>query len=129
MFLHQRVQFHYAEEVRFTDERRRGRIWDGSICDVECTVRRDPISVNAFRAVLQARLASNNVHVDIFKRAQPTFDGEDFELVQITVYRNGLPDDHFAFDDGGELVRRAYRPVFKAAMTYEPSTVSSRWGQ
>ena len=117
MFLNQRVQFQHAEEVRFTDERRRGRSWDGFICEVDCSVRRDPISVDAFRAALRERFASSNIHVDIFERVRPTFDGEDCELVQITVYREGLPDDHFAFDDGGELVRRAYRPVFEAAMT------------
>jgi len=122
MFLNQRMQFQHAEEVRFTDERRRGRSWDGFICDLDCAVRRDPIAVDAFRAALRERFASNNIHVDIFERVRPTFDGEDCELVQITVYREGLPDDHFAFDDDGELVRRAYRPVFEAAMTYEPST-------
>ena len=122
MFLNQRVQFRYAEEVHFTDERRRGRSWDGFICDVDCAVRRDPIAVDAFRAALRERFASINVHVDIFERVRPTFDGEDCEMVQITVYREGLPDEHFAFDDGGELVRRASRPVFEAAMTYEPST-------
>ena len=47
------------------------------------------------------RFASNNIHVDIFERVRPTFDGEDCDLVQITVYREGLPDDHFAFDDDG----------------------------
>ena len=122
MFLNQRTQFQHAEEVRFTDERRRGRSWDGFICVADCSVRRDPISIDAFRAALRERFASNNIHVDIFERVRPTFDGEDCELVQITVYREGLPDDHFAFDDDGELVRRAYRPVFEAAMTYEPST-------
>lgn len=122
MFLNQRTQFQHAEEVRFADERRRGRSWDGFICVADCIVRRDPISIDAFRAALRERFASNNIHVDIFERVRPTFDGEDCDLVQITVYREGLPDDHFAFDDDGELVRRAYRPVFEAAMTYEPST-------
>ena len=122
VFLNQRVSFRHAEEVRFTDERRRGRSWDGFIGEVDCTVRRDQVSIGDFRAALRERFASNNVQVDIFRRVRPTFDGEDCELVQITVYREGLPNDHFAFDDGGELIRRAYRPVFEAAMTYEPST-------
>jgi hypothetical protein len=122
MFLNQRTQFQHAEEVRFTDERRRGRSWDGFICVADCIVRRDPISIDAFRAALREHFASNNIHVDIFERVRPTFDGEDCDLVQITVYREGLPDDHLAFDDDGELIRRPYRPVFEAAMTYEPST-------
>ena len=121
LFLHELERFRHAEEVRYTDERRRGRSWDGFICDENLTVRRDAVALEAFKAALRERFASNNVHVDIFERVRPTFDGEDCELVQITVYREGLPDDLFAFDDG-ELVRRAYRPVFEAAMTYEPAT-------
>jgi hypothetical protein len=122
MFLNEPVRFRHAEEVRFTDERRRGRSWDGFICDPNCVVRQDQAALDAFKAALQERFAANNVHVDIFERVRPTFDGEDCELVQITVYREGLPDAQFAFDDGGALVRRAYRPVFEAAMTYEPAT-------
>ena len=29
MFLHDAAGFRHAEEVRFTDDRRRGRMWDG----------------------------------------------------------------------------------------------------
>lgn len=122
MFLNELVRFRHAEEVRFTDERRRGRSWDGFIAAPNIDLRRDEASLDAFKAALQERFASNNVHVDIFERVRPTFDGEDCDLVQITVYREGLPDDQFAFDGGGTLVRRAYRPVFEAAMTYEPAT-------
>ena len=110
MFLNEPVLFRHAEEVRFTDERRRGRSWDGFLCELECVVRRDETALDAFKTSLRDRFASNNVHVDIFERVRPTFDGKDCDLVQITVYREGLPDDQFAFDDGGTLVRRAYRP-------------------
>jgi len=122
LFLNDRDRFRHAEEVRFTDERRRGRSWDGFICDANLNVRRDAHALDAFKAALRKRFASKNVHVDIFERVRPTFDGDDCELVQITVYREGLPDDLFAFDDDGELVRQPYRPVFEAAMTYEPAT-------
>jgi len=121
LFLNDLALFRHAEEVRFTDERRRGRSWDGFIGEPQCMVRRDDTSLDAFRSALRTRFASNNVHVDVFDRVRATFDGEDCDLVQITVYREGLPDDHFAFE-GGALVRRAYRPVFEAAMTYEPAT-------
>jgi len=43
-------------------------------------------------------------------------------LVQIAIYREGLPDDFLAFDGGGALVRRARRPVYEAALTYEAAT-------
>jgi len=122
MFLNEYVLFRHAEEVRYTDERRRGRSWDGFLCELDCAVRRDETSLAAFKASLRERFASNNVHVDIFERVRPTFDGEDCELIQIAVYREGLLDDHLAFDAAGELVRRPHRPVFEAAMTYEPAT-------
>lgn len=121
LFLNDLNRFRHAEEVRFTDERRRGRSWDGFICEANLNLRRDEIALNAFRAALRQRFASRNVHADIFERVRPTFEGEDCDLVQISVYREGLPDDQFAFDEG-ELVRRAYRPVFEAAMTYEPAS-------
>ena len=121
LFINDLNRFRHAEEVRFTDERRRGRSWDGFICEANLNLRRDEIALNAFKAALSQRFASRNVHVDIFERVRPTFEGEDCDLVQITVYREGLPDDQFAFDEG-ELVRRAYRPVFEAAMTYEPAS-------
>ena len=122
MFLNEPVLFRHAEEVRYTDERRRGRSWDGFIGEPHTILRRDEDSLDAFKAALRERFTSNNIHIDVFGRYRPTFDGEDCELVQIAIYREGLPDDFLAFDDGGALVRRAQRPVFEAAMTYEQAT-------
>jgi len=122
MFLNEPVRFRHAEEVRYTDERRRGRSWDGFIGAPNLDLRRDEASLEAFKAALRERFASNNVHVDVFERCRPTFDGEDCELLQIAIYREGPLDDFLAFDEGGALVRRARRPVFEAAMTYEPAT-------
>jgi hypothetical protein len=39
----------------------------------------------------------------------------------VSVYREGHPDDFLEFVDG-TLDRRARRPVFEAALTYEPAT-------
>ncbi len=72
-------------------------------------------------AAVRERFASPNIHIDIFDRRRPTFDGEDCELIQIAVYREGLPDDVLEFD-AGDLVRRVRSPVFEAALTYEPAT-------
>jgi hypothetical protein len=122
LFLKDLSLFRHAEEVRYTDERRRGRSWDGFIGTPNLELRRDEASIDAFKAALRERFASNNIQIDIFGRYRPTFDGEDCELVQIAIYREGLLDDFLAFDDGGALVRRARRPVVEAAMTYEPAT-------
>lgn len=121
MFLHDRAGFRHAEEVRYTDERRRGRMWDGFIGEPELILQRDPAAVEAFKDAVRERFQSNNVHVDIFDRIRPTFEGADCALVQATVYREGRPDDFLEFVNG-TLDRRARRPVFEAALTYEPAT-------
>ena len=109
MFLNEPVRFRHAEEVRYTDERRRGRSWDGFIGTPNLDLRRDEVALEAFKVTPRERFSSNNVHVDIFERCRPTFDGEDCELVRIAVYREGLLDDFLAFDEGGALVHRARR--------------------
>lgn len=122
MFLNDPVRFRHAEEVRYTDERRRGRSWNGFIATPNLDVRHDDGALERFRAALRERFMCSNIHVDVFSRSRPSFDGMDCELVQIAIYREGLPDDLLAFDDGGALVRRPHRPVYEAAMTYEPAT-------
>jgi hypothetical protein len=122
MFLNDPTSFLRAEEVRFTDERRRGRMWDGFIGTPNVALQRDTVAVAAFEKAVRERFTSNNVHIDIFDRHRPMFEGEDCALIQIVVYREGLPDDDLAFDEHGKLTRRARRPVFEAAMTYEPET-------
>lgn len=122
VFLKKPAAFRRAEEVRYTDERRRGRYWDGFVSMPGRDLRRDETSLETFKAALRTRFASKNVHVDIFERTRSISDGTDFEIVQITIYREGLPDDLFAFNNAGVLERRPYRPVFEAAITYEPTT-------
>jgi hypothetical protein len=121
MFLNDEAGFRHAEEVRFTDERRRGRMWDGFIGEPNLVLQRDAASVEAFKTAIRGRFQSNNVHVDIFDRHRPAFEGADCVLAQATVYREGRPDDFLEFVNG-TLDRRAHRPVFEAAITYEPAT-------
>lgn len=121
LFLNSAVGFRHAEEVRFTDEHRRSRMYDGFVGTPNIALRRDPVSIEAFKEAIRQRFASTNVHIDIFDRHRPMFDGDDCDLVQIAVYREGLPDDFLEFDNG-DLVLRARRPVFEAALTYEPET-------
>lgn len=122
MFLNRPAEFARAEDARFTDEHRRGRMWDGFIGTPNMELRRDPESLAAFRQAIRERFGSNNVHIDIYDRSRPTFEGEDCELVQVIVFREGLPDDDLAFDERGTLIRRPRRPVFEAALTYETAT-------
>ena len=114
-------RFRRAEEGRFTDERRGGRMWDGFLGPINQPIRRDQAAIDAFKANIQAHFSSPHVHIDIFNRHRPTFGAADRSLLQATVYREGRPDDFFEFV-AGTLDRRPRRPVFEAAMSYEPAT-------
>jgi hypothetical protein len=120
MFLNEPDAFRHAEEVRFTDERRRGRMWDGFVCASDLTVHRDGPELDAFERGVRECFLTENVHTDIFDRRRTAFDEAAFEIVQITVYSEGPTDDFLEFDRG-ELIRRPRRPVIEAALTYEPA--------
>ena len=121
MFLNNAVAFQHAEEARFTDDRRRGRMWDGFVAAPNLNLHREETAIDAFKAAIRERFRSNNVHIDIFNRNRPTFDGADCALVQATIYREGRLDDIREFVDG-TLDRRPHWPVFEAALTYEAAT-------
>ena len=122
MFLNAQDRFRHAEEVRFTEDRRRGRMWAGYMTDAGCTVQRDASVRQAFVSAIKEFSGAAHAHVDIFDRVRTTHEGKECDLVQVTIYREGRPDDLLRFDDKGALVRQAYRPVFEAAVTYEPAT-------
>lgn len=124
MFLNAPDRFRHAEEVRFTEDRRRGRMWAGFVTEAGLTLQRDQDAISAFVSAIKAFSGASHVHVDIFDRVRTTLEGDECDLVQVTIYREGRPDDLLRFDDDGALVRQAYRPVFEAAVTYEPATGS-----
>ncbi|MEC7289865.1 MAG: hypothetical protein VXW22_07240, partial [Pseudomonadota bacterium] len=122
VFLNEADRFRLAEEVRYNDERRRGRSWSGFGVDEGLNVKKDPISIAAFTAAIRERFETPNVHVDIFDRHRVILDGEECELVQVAVYREGRPEDMLGFDADSTLSRRIVKPVFEAALTYEAAT-------
>ena len=122
VFLNEYDRFRFAEEVRYNDERRRGRSWSGFEVEKDRAVRTDPVSVAAFTTAIRARFETPNVHVDIFDRHRLILDGEECELVQVAVYREGRPEDTLGFDANSKLARRIVKPVFEAALTYEAAT-------
>ena len=110
-----------AEEVRHTDENRRGRSWDGYVCDKKLTLDKSEGAISELKEAIKHHFSSTNVHIDIFDRIRKIFDGKDCEIIQLTVYRDGDLEDMLSFNEGGDLINQSYRPVFEAAMTYEPS--------
>lgn len=122
LFLNAPDRFRHAEEVRFTDGGWRTRMWAGYFTDAECAVRRDADARHAFVAAIKEFSGAAHVEVDIFDRVRTIADVGERDVVQVTIYREGRPDDLLRFDDMGALVRQAYRPVFEAAVTYEPTS-------
>lgn len=122
MFLNAQDRFRHAEEVRFTEDRRRGRMWAGCMTGAGCIVQRDAATRHAFVSAIKEFSGAAHAQVDIFDRVRTTHEGDECDLVQVTIYREGRPDDLLRFDDKGSLVRQAYRHVFEAAVTYEPAT-------
>jgi hypothetical protein len=117
MFLDNRTGFRRAEEARYADDRRNGRMWDGFRGDTGLVVLRHGPPGAAFRDAIRERFDSPNVHIDIYDRTRPVFDDEPADLVQVTIYREGRLDEELVFVDG-TLDRRSRRPVVEAAITY-----------
>lgn len=122
VFLRDNPRFCMAEEVLYNDERRRGRSWSGFEVEKGCAIRTDPVSVADFTAAIRERFDTPHAHVDIFDRHRVLLDDLECDLVQIAIYREGAAEDVLGFDDGSKIARRVVRPVFEAAMTYEPAT-------
>ncbi|MFT8247235.1 hypothetical protein [Roseomonas sp. BN140053] len=119
MFQHDPAGFSHAEEVRYADDKRFGRLWEGFVLQRDCTVAREGAALQAFQQAIAERFDSRNVHVEICDRARPVLGGEDATLVQVAIYREGRAGDIREFVDG-RLDRRPWRPVIEAALTYEP---------
>jgi len=122
VFLNERASFQKAEEVRYTDQRRHGRAWDGFVLAENCAVSTDPVAIAAFTAAIRERFKTRNVEVDVFERQRQCHDGTAKKLIQVAVYREGRPGAALRFSDAGDLMRRVDKPVFEAALTYEPES-------
>lgn len=121
LFLNDPAGFGRAEEARYTDERRQGRMWDGFVILPRLRIDETPGRIATLKAAVGEQFGSQNVEIDFFRRTRPTFDDVDSDLVQVTIYRDGAADDFLEFENGA-LVRRPRRPVYEAALTYEPAT-------
>ncbi len=112
VFLNEPDQFRKAEEVRYNDERRRGRSWSGFEVEKDRVVRRDAVSVADFTKAIRERFDTPHVHVDVFDRHRVILDDQECDLVQVAVYREGRPEDMLGFDANSTLSRRIVKPVF-----------------
>ena len=120
MLLHAPMGFEHAEHVRYADDRRYGRMWDGFVCETGRTVAREGEKLDAFKHSICKQFGSRNVEVEICDRSRSRLGENDAELVQAAIYREGRAGERKAFVDG-RLDRLPDHPVIEAAITYEPA--------
>ena len=121
MFLDDTERFRRAEEVRFTDLHRIPRVWTAFAGEAGKDVLSDEATINTFKNDIRIAMDSQQVHIDIFSRTRQILDAEPDNLVQLSIYREGIPDEVDVFING-ELSRRPHRPVIEAAITYDKQT-------
>jgi hypothetical protein len=128
VFLNDREGFRRAEESLFNDQYRYGRQWTAFGGAKGRDLLDSKEGQEAFKQALRIYFNTPNVHLDIFARWRRRFhnanteDGAsgnaDVSLVQITIYREDLPNLEPAFIDG-EFGMVSRRRVLEAAVTYE----------
>jgi len=122
VFLNESGSFRKAEEVLYTDHRRHGRAWDGFVLAENCEVSTDPVALAAFTSAIRERFRTDNVQIDVFERQRLGHDDDMTKLIQVAIYREGRPGAALRFSDAGNLTRHVDKPVYEAALTYEPDT-------
>jgi len=121
LFLNARGDFEHAEQVRYADDRRHGRIWDGYVGPPGLTVSSSGPSVAIFEQAITDRFACRHAKLELCQRSRARFQEDDAALVQATIYREGRSGQRKAFVKG-QLNRIPDRPVIEAAITYEKAT-------
>ena len=123
VFVHRPHDFQRAEEVRYTDDHRRGKQWDGFVGTPGAEIQRGLEVGEAFKAAVRLRFETQKVEIDLFDRRRRRLGKHGVELIQATVYVEGALDQELAFV-GDKLTLRDHLPVFEASLTYEPATGS-----
>ena len=115
------VSFERAEQARYIDSRRNGRIWDGFVTEKRPEVIRSAEALDRFKSAVRAQLNSRNVEVEVCQRMRPRLGETEANLVQLGIYHEGRSTERKAFVEG-RLDRLADHPVIEAAITYERLT-------
>ena len=122
VFLRDQEAFKRAEDIRFSDSNRKSRMWAGYLGPKEAGVSVDPLDLELFKDKVSAlSQASGKVKIEVFSRTKPYGDGQELELVQVMIYREGLPESIDVFDDD-DLISQVVRPVREVVLSYEPQS-------
>lgn len=127
IFLFDGEGFKRAEEIIFNDTLRGGKQWTAFPAEKGLILARDDAAIARLTDAMRIEFNARNIHLEIFDRVRPNFqdddadEGNNSDLVQITIYRESRPNAELAFIDGslGTEIRFA---VLEAAVTYESST-------
>jgi hypothetical protein len=115
--------FRHAEDIRYADEYRKGRMWDGFLGPVDVEVSRDATHIEEFqKKVVEHFRTGGKLKVEIFNRTRSDLEYDAMDLVQIMIYREGLPDSYLAFEGNDNLVTKVRQPVDEMVITYEPKS-------
>lgn len=115
--------FRRAEETRYANHNRLGRMWDGFIGPRDKTVSVADIDLEAFRSRLAEEVFGKDtkMKIEAYSRESVDEDGEITTLDQIVVYKEGLPDSYKALEKD-EIVVKIRRPVYEIVICYESGT-------
>lgn len=115
--------FRRAEETRYANHNRLGRMWDGFIGPEGKAVSKTDLDKEAFRARLADDVFGKDtkMKVEVYSRESEDEDGVVSVIDQIVVYREGLPDSYKALEKD-EVVVKIRRPVYEIVICYESST-------
>ena len=121
LLLNDSASFRRAEETRYADHYRQGRMWAGYVGTKGLPVSKNPKHHEEFISWIKSRFKCTDVHMDVFERTRPCINENLSHLVQVVIYRNGMPDNILDFENGA-LIRKKYRPVLEFVITYESRT-------
>ncbi|AIF82026.1 hypothetical protein I862_07360 [endosymbiont of Acanthamoeba sp. UWC8] len=121
LLLNEYTSFCCAEDIRYTDHHRLGRLWDGFLGSKNLEVKTETEQIEAFKqGVISYFNIGGNIKIELFRYTRNNANNNS-EVVQVMLYREGLPDNYLAFD-GEEVVPRLMRPVYEMVLIYEPTT-------
>lgn len=115
--------FRRAEETRYANHNRLGRMWDGFIGPKGKTVSTSALDLEAFRSRLAAEVFGKDtkMKIEAYSRENEDEDGIVTTVDQIVVYKEGLPDSYKALEKD-EIVVKIRRPVYEIVICYESGT-------
>jgi hypothetical protein len=120
VFINNPTAFRHAEETRYANHNRLGRMWDGFVGPKNQNIASDPLNMEMFRARL-ADIFGKDTKMKIEAYRREVIDEEDSVALidQIVVYKEGLPDSYQELEKD-ELVVKIRRPVYELIICYEP---------